>query len=210
MQHQNKKAVTDHPSLAAIAGGSGSGKSTICSRLQNRYEGIEHVKLDDYFHDPGTYPKINGWRNWELPECLDFEQLAKNLEHLKSGSHVTGPSFDKASGNHSTRTLTPRPIVLVEGFLVLYEPRVRELMDVKIYLKTSSETMLRRRLYRGGEPEPDYLREVVLPFYKRYGTPTRKFADYTFDAEADTETLVCDTTEILQKMTSHKLLRHSS
>jgi uridine kinase len=165
------------PIVVGIAGPSCAGKSTIVEELKRRLPRIRSISLDEFWKDSETFPTItvNGtlsFRNWELPQNLDFDRLYDTLKRARKGAR-------KAS-----RGELPQ-IILVEGFLLLYSKRIRELLDLKIYMEVDDETIFERRMERKRfvfEGMELYYREVAIKEYRRFGRPTMKYADIILDA----------------------------
>ena len=167
-----------------IVGPSGSGKTTLCKSLKASSKQYEHVRLDNYFKYPRTFPKKGKFRNWELPSNLKFDLLLRHLKALKNGNEVHTKTFPKRAGAKSEPlTLKPKPIVLVEGFMLLKSKSVRNILDVKIYLDVHPQFMLKRRAIRFGAVHiNDYDTKVAIPEFLKYGIIQKKYADYVIDA----------------------------
>ena len=167
-----------------IVGPSGSGKTTLCKKLKLSNKNHEHIRLDNYFKHPRTFPIKHGFRNWEKPSNLKFDILLKHLKALQNGKEVHTKSFPKKAGARPEPiTLKPKPIVLIEGFMLLKDKRVRDMLDVKIYLEIHPELMIKRRAIRFGAVHiTDYDTKVAIPEFLKYGVAQKKYADYVIDA----------------------------
>lgn len=154
--------------IIGIAGPSGAGKTTACKILKKKSKNIEHVQLDDYFKSPKSFPKKSGFINWELPSNLKFDLLYNDIRLLKNGQVV----------KHKTITLKPKGIIIVEGFLLFTDSRLRKLFDKKIYLDIPTSLILKRRSLKYGKYVSEYDKKVTLPEFKRHGLIQKNFADY--------------------------------
>src|SRR3989344_6245519 len=137
--------------LVGIVGPSGSGKTTLCKHLKFLSGQHEHIRLDNYFKSPKTFPKKGQFRNWELPSNLKFDALLKHLKMLRNGKEVHTKTFPKkAEAKSEPITLKPGKIIFIEGFMLFKDKKVRDMLDLKIYLDIHPELMLRRRAIRFG------------------------------------------------------------
>ncbi len=167
-----------------IVGPSGSGKTTLCKKLKLSDRNYEHVRLDNYFKHPRTFPLKHGFRNWEKQSNLKFDVLLKHLKVLQSGKEVHTKSFPKKAGAKSEPiTLKPKLIILIEGFMLFKDKKVRDMLDIKIYLEIHPELMLRRRAIRFGAVHiTDYDTKVAIPEFLKHGVTQKRHADYVVDA----------------------------
>ncbi len=189
------------PLLVGIVGPSGSGKSTLCQFLkQSEPEKYEHIKLDNYFKDPDTFPMKEGFRNWELPTNLKFDELIKDLEILRNGQEVHTKTFPKKAGvSPEPLTLTPKPVILVEGFMLFKEPRLKEILDLKIFLDIPPDKMLERRAIRfGADHISDYDTKVAIPEFLEYGITQKEDADHIVDATKEQPEVIEEVREIIE------------
>ncbi len=145
------------PLVVAIAGGSGSGKTTIASAFAAR-TGALLLSHDWYYRDvaePGT-------ANFDHPDALETTLLVAQLTALKAGESVDGPDYDFATHRRVTgRRLRPRPTILVEGILVLSEPAVCEACDLTVFVSCPDDVRLARRMVRDCEERGRSVRGVV-------------------------------------------------
>lgn len=171
--------------IIGIAGPSSSGKSTICEALQKHLKDSVIIHTDDYWCNPEHFPKEKGFKNWELPEGLDFDMLYTNLLELKQGKPTIAPQWVQGSYPPLQKEIKPSKIIIVEGFRLFWDKRIRKLLDFKIYIDVPEEIILQRRIERRRHPDkPDrelYYREIVVPEDKKYGLPTRQYADIVMD-----------------------------
>jgi len=167
-----------------IVGPSGSGKTTLCKKLKTSSGNYEHIRLDNYFKHPKTFPIKNGFRNWEKPSNLRFDVLLKHLKTLQEGKEVHTKTFPKKAGaKPKPITLKPKPVILVEGFMLYKNKRVRNMLNTKIYLEIHPELMLKRRAIRFGQEHiSNYDTKVAIPEFLKHGISQKKYADYIVDA----------------------------
>jgi uridine kinase len=144
----------------------------------------EHIKLDNYFKSPKTFPRKHGFPNWELPSNLKFNQLLSDLKKLKKGLIVKTKSFPKKHGAKAEPlTLRPKKYILVEGFMLYKNKDVRDFLDKKIYLDLSPKGMIERRKIRFRQNHSnEYDIKVAIPEFLKYGVMQKKYADYVVDA----------------------------
>src|SRR3989338_5117039 len=182
-----------------IVGPSGSGKTTLCKKLKLSNKNHEHIKLDNYFKHPMTFPLKHGFRNWEKPSNLKFDVLLKHLKALQDGKEVRTKSFPKKAGaKPEPITLKPKPVVLIEGFILLKDVKLRDMLDVKIYLDIHPELMLHRRSIRfGADHINDYDTEVAIPEFLEHGVVQKEEADYVVDATRDQSEVIKEVKEII-------------
>lgn len=179
-----------------IAGASGVGKSTLCSMLQEKYpDQIGLIQLDDYFKKDHLVPQLRGHQNWDHPDALRLSQLYKDLLELQSGKGVLiDTKNEKLNPDyiHTEKRIAvefqPRPIMLVEGFLSLYDVKIRELFTTSIWLNVDPAESWKRRVHFKND---EYFVDVLMPMYTEYVLPTKKFAEYIIDVTALSQDEVC-------------------
>ena len=174
--------------IIAIAGGSCSGKTTLAYHLQHRLGAANAmlIRQDDYYHDIRDRQEGSEMPNFDVPDALDFELLAENLNELKAGTAVQLPNYDFATHQRirATEPLEPKTFTIVEGLLLLNDPAIRELTDVSVYMRCPYETRFERRLSRDvaerGRTE-DFVHKQfaqdVEPAHVAYVQPSAEFAD---------------------------------
>ena len=176
------------PFLIGVAGGSGSGKTHFATALQARLgpEVCEIVYQDDfYFDQSGRFDFDGGAVNFDHPDSLDFQALADCLSRLKRGETAEAPVYDFAT--HSRRPqpqrLPPKPVILVDGILILHAESVRRLFDDTIFFATPEGLRFRRRMdrdvrQRGRTPEGvrQQFERQVKPMHDLFVEPSKAFA----------------------------------
>ena len=185
----NDNIDDDRPFLIGVAGGSNSGKTTIASRLAELVgeERLSLVELDSYYIERRHEPiETRATANYDHPDAFDWELLNDHLAALAAGATVQVPIYDYAIHDRSDRCETVRAskVTVVEGILVLWEPRLRERFDLKIFIDTPADLRLIRRLQRdvaerGRTPEAivDQYLTTVRPAHERFIEPTKRHAD---------------------------------
>lgn len=188
--------------LVGIVGPSGSGKTTLCKKLKSISKDYEHIRLDNYFKSPKTFPKKGNFRNWELPSNLKFNVLSRHLKLLKSGKEVRTKSFPKKAGAKSEPIiLRPKRIILIEGFMLLKNKKIRDMLNIKIYLDIHPEMMLKRRAIRfGAEHINEYDTKVAIPEFLKYGITQKKYADYVIDAHESQSKVIKKVQQIINSL----------
>ncbi len=177
------------PLIVGIAGGTGSGKSTVTRRLADALAGtpVSFIALDAYYRDLADLPlDERKRRNFDHPDAFDLDLLAEHLDLLRRGVAIEMPVYDYRQHVRSTRTQTVEPgeIVVVDGILLFHLEKVRELCHVKVYVDADADVRLARRIRRDmaerGRTLDDILDQyltTVRPMHERFIAPTREFAD---------------------------------
>ena len=176
-------------SILGVAGGSGSGKTAVARALLEAVGGdrIVFLPLDNYYLDILWQDKgeIRDY-NFDHPSSLDWELLAHHLDELRHGRPVEMPLYDFSEHRRrpETERCEPRSVILTEGILLLAEPRIRELLDLKIYVDTDADVRLARRIRRDleerGRALDDVLRqymESVRPMHLEFVESSKRWAD---------------------------------
>jgi len=172
------------PYLIGIAGPSGAGKSVLCRSIQTRFENVSRLKLDDFFKDIEEVPRYKDWIHWDQPESLHWEDLVQAVQDLKTGKHAIVPNYSRKDDRRvGEKCVFPAPIILVDGFMTLCDERVRDLLDLSLFLTLSEESQVKRRKLRQPWVEEGYLHEIMLPAARECIMPSSNFADYIIDAE---------------------------
>ena len=175
--------------VIAVAGGTGSGKTTVANEILERVgaEHIAYIPHDAYYRDLSHLPpQERDQVNFDHPDSLETELLAEHLKELRASRAVEIPTYDFTTHTRTqqTRRVEPAPVVLVEGILVLAEPELRELFDVKLYVDTDADVRFIRRLQRDIEERgrsvksvcEQYLR-TVRPMHLEFVEPSKRYAN---------------------------------
>ena len=186
-----------------IVGPSGSGKTTLCKKLKILSMDHERIRLDNYFKSPKTFPMKEGFRNWERHSNLKFDVLLKHLKSLKNGKEVHAKTFPKKAGAKSKPiVLKPKRIVLIEGFMLFKNKKVRDMLDLKIYLDIHPNLMLKRRAIRFGAAHiNNYDTKVAIPEFLKYGVTQKKYADFIIDASRPQAQVIKDVQRVIKSNT---------
>ncbi|HEX3763426.1 MAG TPA: uridine kinase [Kofleriaceae bacterium] len=177
------------PYVVGIAGGTGSGKTTVADKLASAMPPGRCVTLDHdaYYRDQGHLtPDDRDALNYDHPSALDSALLALHLRELRDGRAVEVPIYDFATHTRrrETRSVAPARVILVEGILVFAEPALREQMDIKIFVDTDADIRLMRRIRRDLEERGrtfqsvrDQYHATVRPMHLEYVEPSKRWAD---------------------------------
>jgi uridine kinase len=182
-------ALPPRPYLIGVAGGSNSGKTTITTRLSELVgpDRLSLIKLDSYYVERSDEPlDVRAAANYDHPDAFDWDLLNDHLAALTAGGSVEVPIYDYAIHDRSDEReiVEAARVVVVEGILVLWEPRLRERFDLKIFVDTPADLRIIRRLRRdvaerGRTPESileQYL-ATVRPSHELYIEPSKRHAD---------------------------------
>jgi uridine kinase len=177
------------PLLIGIAGGTGSGKSTVARRVAEALHGVSVVSLDmDAYYRSLTHLTLEQRRhvNWDHPDAFDFDLLLAHLESLVARRGIDKPVYDYVSHLRSEHTVhvEPADVVVIDGILLFVDPRVRALCDLKVYVDTDADVRLVRRIRRDmrtrGRPLDEILEQYVTtvrPMHLEFVEPTKQLAD---------------------------------
>ena len=176
------------PKIVAIAGGSASGKSTIVKIIEESFkDDLIVIGHDNYYraHDDIDFEERK-LLNYDHPKAFDTDLFYEDLKKLLAGQEIDMPTYDYTVHTRSTETVKVRAkkIILIEGILVLYEKKIREITDTKVFVDADSDIRLKRRILRdtverGRSVEScltQYI-EQVKPMHEKYVEPSKKYAD---------------------------------
>ena len=174
--------------VIGIAGGTGSGKTTLMKNIINRFGDVMTVlSHDNYYrrHDELTYEercKIN----YDEPAALETDLMAYHLDLLRKGESIQCPVYDFSQHNRSDETITvePKSVIIVEGILIFENEPLRNLMDIKIFVDTDADVRLCRRIKRDVNKRGRTLesvltqyQETVKSMHEKYVEPSKRYAD---------------------------------
>jgi uridine kinase len=177
------------PVVLGVAGGTGSGKTTVAQAILHAVGAgrIASLAQDSYYRDVEWSSDEELLRhNFDHPEAVDSNLLVSHLLALKAGEAVEVPIYDFVAHVRTERSerVESRPVIMLEGILLLAEPRIRQLLDFKIYVDTAADVRLIRRLRRDmnerGRSLEDVLRQYVTtvrPMHEEFVEPSKRWAD---------------------------------
>lgn len=175
--------------IIGIAGGTGSGKTTVVHQIMNELPDAEVVVLsqDSYYKDNKNLSfEERALVNFDHPRAIDFELLVQHLKDLKEGKTIEQPVYSFITHNRTDDTIIthPRKVMIVEGILILVNPELRELFDVKVFVHADSDERLIRRLKRDIAERGRDMEEVLnryqttlKPMHQQFIEPTKAYAD---------------------------------
>lgn len=175
--------------IIGIAGGSGSGKTTIAQSIQNKLgrENIEIISQDSYYRNHSSLPmEERETINYDHPDSFENDLLLKHLTQLKNRDDVHIPVYDFSSHSRSSNTVfvTAKPVVILEGILILADPKLRSIFDVKVFVDTDPDVRILRRAIRDTTERGRTLESIdrqylstVKPMHEAYVEPSKKFAN---------------------------------
>jgi uridine kinase len=179
--------VNEEVRLIGISGGSGSGKTTIIKNITERVKEFVFIPQDNYYKSAENISNINITAfNFDHPDAFDTALLLDHLKELKAGRPIEMPTYDFVHHRRAEEIehVEPKRVVLVEGIMVFFEPEIRDMMDLKIYVDTPDDIRFIRRLQRDVTERgrtmdsviEQYL-EVVRPGHYMFIEPTKEYAD---------------------------------
>lgn len=182
------------PKAVGISGGSCSGKTTLTRRIFEKLGPEQCVILpqDDYFFGLGDAPVGKGGPNFDHPDAVDFQQLCAQLEQLKEGQAIDRPLYDFPTHMPKVETerTEARPVILIDGILILQHQPLRELLDLSIFVECDSETRFARRLERDvrergrtAQSVHDQFANQVGPMHDLHVEPSKVHADIVINSQ---------------------------
>ena len=177
------------PVIVGIAGGTGSGKTTVARAIYDRVgrDRIEWISHDSYYRNfDALSPEERHKINFDHPDSLETELLVRHLDVLCKGSAIEMPLYDFTSHSrrNETQKVHPRKVIIVEGILVLAEPDLRKRIDIKLYVDTPADIRFMRRLVRdiqnrgrSLESVIDQYMNTVRPMHEEFVEPSKRYAD---------------------------------
>lgn len=175
--------------LIGIAGGTGSGKTTLADKLVESFgsDEVSILRHDNYYkrHDEMTYDE-RALLNYDHPDAFDTELLCEHIKMLKSGQAIEMPVYDYTVHNRSSEVIVvnPAPVIVLEGILIFAEPSLCELMDIKVFVDTDADVRILRRILRDVKERERSLDSVisqylttVKPMHEQFVEPSKRRAD---------------------------------
>ena len=177
------------PLIIGIAGGTGSGKTTVARKIAQALPeaSVAFLDMDGYYRDFAHLPMDERRKiNWDHPEAVDFALFAAHLEQLARGESVEKPVYDFTQHVRSSRTdrINAADVVVVDGILLFAEERIRDLFDVKVFVDADPDIRLVRRIQRDMAERDRPLEEIlqqylttVRPMHQQFVEPGKRYAD---------------------------------
>lgn len=176
------------PIVVGIAGGTGSGKSTITSSLKEKLkDSVVVIEQDSYYKDQSSLPFEERIKtNYDHPFAFDNDLLVEHVLSLKEQKSIEKPIYDFETLNRKKETILVEPcdVIIVEGILILYEEAVRNLLDIKIFVDTDSDVRIIRRILRDIKERGRTLDSVIMqylntvrPSHLQFIEPSKRYAD---------------------------------
>lgn len=185
--------------IIGICGGTGSGKTTIARKIIEAVGGdkVAVIAQDSYYRNLADMPLDERHRvNFDHPDSIDSELLANHLQKLKLGKPIEMPIYDFKTHTRSNRTekIEPKPVIIVEGILIFAEPKILNLLDVKIYVDTPDDIRFIRRLQRDikerGRTVDSVIEQyfsTVRPMHFEFVEPSKRHADIIIPESGNTD-----------------------
>ncbi|HLR88533.1 MAG TPA: uridine kinase [Atopostipes sp.] len=177
------------PVIIGVAGGSGSGKTTVCNKIYEYFSGksIAMIEHDSYYKDQSDMSFEERLKtNYDHPFAFDTDLMVEQLTKLQNNESIEVPVYDYSRHTRSDQTIhvKPQDVIIVEGILILEDERLRDLMDIKIYVDTTADLRIIRRIQRDMKERGrsldsiihQYL-SVVREMHEQFIEPSKKYAD---------------------------------
>ncbi|XP_011406314.1 PREDICTED: uridine-cytidine kinase 2-like [Amphimedon queenslandica] len=197
------------PFVIGVAGGTASGKTSVCRKIMEAVcqEGVNPkvvmISQDSFYRDLSQEQRERASRNqynFDHPDALDIDLLKKTLREIVAGRTVDIPVYDFKTHTRSKterRVIQPSEVILVEGILILYDPEIREMLQMKLFVDTDSDTRLARRVLRDIQERGRTLESVldqytvfVKPAFEEFTLPTKKYADVIIPRGAENDVAI--------------------
>ncbi len=197
--------------IVGIAGGSASGKTTIVNLIKESFgDDIVVISHDSYYkkHDDLSFDERTRL-NYDHPSSFDTELMIEDVKKLKNNEEIDVPVYDYTVHNRSDQTIhvVPKKVIIIEGILILENPELRDLMDIKVYVETDADERLMRRIQRDINERARSVdsvltqyRQTVKPMHDRFVEPSKKYADIIIPRGGENKTGINILTEHLKSM----------
>lgn len=171
-----------------IAGGTGSGKTTLTEHIKKRFgDAVSVIYHDNYYKDQTGMPfEVRCRQNYDHPDAFETDLMVRHLKALKAGVPIQCPVYSYTEHNRTKETITIQPtsVVIVEGLLIFQNPELRDLMDIKIFVDTDADVRILRRILRDVKERGRSIESVVeqylttvKPMHEMYVEPSKRNAD---------------------------------
>jgi uridine kinase len=197
-----KQTKLDHPIVIGIAGGTGSGKTTVTKKILKRLDTskISLFSHDNYYKDVSEFSGEDPAQiNFDHPNSLDTDLLIEHIRSIKACESVEQPIYDFTTFRRKNETLsmTPMQIIIVEGILIFHPQELRDLMDIKIFVDTDADERLIRRIQRDTIERGRSLERIlgrytktVKPMHMRFVEPSKVWADIIIPRGGDNKVAI--------------------
>jgi uridine kinase len=201
-----------NPIIIGIAGGSGSGKTTVVKRIMERLtkKEVAVISQDSYYKDNSHLPAEERQKiNFDHPASIEFDLLVKQMAEIKEGKTIEEPVYDYITSSRQTKTIPiePRHVVIVEGILLFTDARVRDLCNIKVYVDAEPDDRLiriiNRDMHERGRTADEVIARygVVKTMHDQFIEPTKKFADIIIPQGGENKVAI----DVLASMIKQKL-----
>ena len=175
--------------IIGIAGGTGSGKTTVVKHIAKALPPhcVAVVPLDSYYNDTTSLTEEERKAiNFDHPDAFDWKLLTEQIRQLKNGEAIEQPTYSYIESNRQKETVhvEPKPVIIIEGIMTLHYKRLRDMLDLKIFVDTDSDVRLIRNIRRDVVERGrtvdmvlDRYEKVLKPMHEQFIEPTKKFAD---------------------------------
>jgi len=183
--------------VITIAGGSGSGKTTVANKIISKFKkkDVRLLKVDDYYKRLDHLSLDERKKvNYDHPDSIDFDLFFEQVNDLLNGKTIEKPIYDFTIHNRKSETesINPSQVIVIEGILALFDERIRNLSDIKIFVETDADLRFIRRMERDiierGRKVEDIVKQyinTVKPMHESFVEPTKKYADIIIPNDAD-------------------------
>ena len=182
------------------AGGTGSGKTTVVKNIAKALPPhcVAVVPIDSYYNDTTNMtPEERKAINFDHPDAFDWKLLTEHVKKLKSGEAIEQPTYSYIESNRQKETIhvEPKPVIIIEGIMALHSKKLRDIMDLKIFVDTDSDVRLIRNIRRDVvergrtvEMVLDRYEKVLKPMHEQFIEPTKQFADLIIPSGGENKT----------------------
>ena len=197
------------PFVIGVAGGSGSGKSTVTREVLASIgsDMVAVVMQDDYYCDQTHLsPEARRKTNYDHPQAFDWPLMVQHVQALLRGETIEMPTYDFAKDNRASQTITvkPAPVIVIEGLFALFDAELCKMMSLKIFVDTAADVRFIRRLQRdmaergrSAESVINQYMETVRPMHKQFIEPTKRNADVILPHGANGPAVDIITTKVI-------------
>jgi uridine kinase len=186
--------------IIGIAGGTGSGKTTVVKNIAKALPPhcVAVVPIDSYYNDTTNMtPEERKAINFDHPDAFDWKLLTEHVKKLKNGEAIEQPTYSYIESNRQKETIhvEPKPVIIIEGIMALHSKKLRDIMDLKIFVDTDSDVRLIRNIRRDVvergrtvEMVLDRYEKVLKPMHEQFIEPTKQFADLIIPSGGENKT----------------------